>query len=94
MPNIDNWKQDTSSKNTVIPDKVLCFAEQFSNIQARMETQLSILEHILERTLGIDPPAMVPEVDNGGCKHYSELVQKFDDINFRLRAVASAMESF
>jgi len=93
MPNIDKV-QGVSSMNTVIPDNALCFAEQFGNLQARMEVQLSIMENILERTLGIDQPHMVPEVDTGGRKHYSELIQKFDDLNFRLRNIASAMESF
>lgn len=52
------------------------------------------MENILERTLGIDQPHMVPEVDTGDRKHYSELVKKFDDLNSRLRNIASAMESF
>lgn len=93
MPNIDK-AQGISSMNAVIPDNALCFAEQFSNLQVRIEVQLSIMENILERTLGIDRPNMIPEIDNGDRKHYSELVKKFDDLNFRLRTIASAMESF
>lgn len=91
MPSIDKI-QGLSTLNS--PTPTLCFAEQFSNLQSRMETQLSIMESVLERTLGIDHLGMIPEADNEDRKHYSELVKKFDDLNFRLRNIASAMESF